>query len=170
MRRWALLAVALVIVVAGGATTWRTFTPGRDGGPATGASPTGATVPAGFVACDAMLCPATPLCWGGLSANNGQAKPPPRDIDCAQSHYWETFAATALPPDVKSSREDELLLRKDIAAVCSATLLAKRSRDAGTTRDWLIDAWPIEMPGSRLVHCLAKPDGSESSGSAFTSA
>ncbi|MFI7540382.1 serine/threonine-protein kinase [Actinoplanes sp. NPDC049599] len=172
-RRWALVAAALVVVVTGGAMTWRALGPsGGGGGPAGGADPTNsaaaAAVPAGFVACDAMLCPVEPLCWGGLNATSGRATPPPRDLDCAQTHTWETFAATVLPPDVRGSGEDALLQRKDIAAACSQALLTARTREPGGTKGWDLEAWPIEMPGSRLVHCLATPGLDKAIGSAFS--
>jgi serine/threonine-protein kinase len=115
-----------------------------------------------------MLCPAEPLCWGGLNATGGRATPPPRDLDCAQAHTWETFAATALPPDVSSSGEDELLRREDIKRACSKALLTARTRKPGGTNGWDVEAWPIEMPGSRLVHCLATPGYGQATGSAFS--
>jgi hypothetical protein len=177
-RRWAVLAVALVVVVAGGTATWQALRPGDNGAPGAGAKPSASTgtttattaaVPAGFVACDTMLCPVRPLCWGGVVANAGRANPPPRDLDCEESHTWETFAATGLPSDVTAGREAELLLRPDIAAACSKDLLVARTRERGATEGWEINAWPIEMAGSRLVHCIATAEGDDTSGSVFSS-
>jgi hypothetical protein len=175
-RRALLAAVLVVVVVAGGAATWQALRPGGEGEPGAKANPgasagpaTNTATPAGFVACDAMLCPVQPLCWAGLNGNGGRATPPPRDLDCAQSHTWETFAATSLPPDVTPSRETELLERQDIAAACSKDLLTARTRERGATDGWDIAAWPIEMAGSRLVHCLATKVGGDTSGSVFSS-
>ncbi|WP_433718206.1 serine/threonine-protein kinase [Actinoplanes sp. CA-051413] len=175
-RRWAVLAAALVVlVVAGGVALWQTLRPDPHGGPAVGAGTSGPAAPgvvrpAGFVTCGPLLCPAEPLCWAGVTAINGRASSP-RDLDCAGDHTWETFAATALPADVSRSHEDELLLRKDIAAACSARVMADRSRDRAATDGWEREAWPIEVPGTdqRLVHCLARPEQGEPTGSAFTS-
>ncbi|WP_344936141.1 hypothetical protein, partial [Actinoplanes nipponensis] len=82
-----------------------------------------------------------------------------------------TFAATTLPADAAAGGEDELLLRDDIAAACSARLVAGRSRDRDVTQGWVRDAWPIEVPGTglRLVHCLARPERGEPSRPAFRS-
>ncbi|GAA3921298.1 hypothetical protein Aau02nite_34630 [Amorphoplanes auranticolor] len=175
-RRGVVLAAALlVLAVAGGVALWQTLRPGPDDGPATGAgtsSPAapGAVPPAGFVTCGPTLCPAEPLCWAGLTAINGRASSP-RDLDCAEGHRWETFAATGLPAEVRPGHEDELLLREDIAAACSARVMADRSRDRTATDGWEREAWPIEVPGTelRLVHCLARPEQGEPTGAAFTS-
>ncbi|MEU8228484.1 protein kinase [Actinoplanes sp. NPDC048967] len=182
-RRWAVLAAALVVLVLAGVIgLWQTLRPDPDGGPAAGAgtpapgadtpaaAAPGAVRPAGFVTCGPLLCPQEPLCWAGVTAINGRASSP-RDLACAGDHTWETFAATALPADVSRSHEDELLLRKDIAAACSARVMADRSRDRAATGGWEREAWPIEVPGTdeRLVHCLARPAQGEPTGSAFTS-
>jgi serine/threonine-protein kinase len=170
-----LAAALVVLVVAGGVALWQTLRPDPDGGPAASAgtsSPAapGAVRPPGFVTCGPLLCPVEPLCWAGVTAINGRASSP-RDLDCTEDHTWETFAATALPADVSRSHEDELLLRKDIAAACSARVMADRSRDRAATDGWEREAWPIEVPGTdqRLVHCLARPEQGEPTGSAFTS-
>jgi serine/threonine-protein kinase len=169
------VAVLLVLVVAGVAT-WQVLDPGSAdpatgapaGGPTAGAS-SGTRAPAGFTTCGTMLCPAQPLCWAGVTSSSGRAVSP-RDLDCAVEHRWETFAATSLPADVSSSHEDELMQRPDLAAICSAEVLAERSRDPAETAGWVRDAWPIEVPGTqlRLVHCLAAPEGRQATGSAFS--
>jgi serine/threonine-protein kinase len=116
-----------------------------------------------------MLCPVEPLCWAGLVAIGGRADRPPRDVDCTQTHAWETFAATVLPPDVSRSQEDELLQREDMAQACSKARLASRSRDPEATRDWQVEAWPIAMKDSRLVHCIATGEAGGTRGSVFRS-
>jgi hypothetical protein len=162
----------LVLLRAGGLAAWQAFG-GHGGGPTSGAGPASAAadgVPAGFVACGTMLCPAKPLCWAGTTTTGGRAASP-RDLDCAQEHVWETFVAAGLPPDVPRNREDALLQRQDFAAACSAQVMATRSRDRADTAGWLVDAWPIEVSGTdlRLVHCLARPDDGAATGSAFRS-
>jgi serine/threonine protein kinase len=179
-RRMVVLAAVLLVIVTGGVATWQALGPGSDGDKGTGSGSADGAVagtgpgaapgpPAGFVTCGAMLCPAEPLCWAGLSSISGKALSP-RDLDCAGPHAWETFAATSLPPDVRGNREDELINRADLAAACSAKAMAGRSRDDGETDGWLREAWPIEVPGTdlRLVHCVASPEGVEHSGSAFS--
>ena len=164
--RWGVLAALLVvIVVAGGAATaWWARSPEPSAGPAKSAA-------AGFVACDPMLCPVEPLCWGGLLIANGRALPPPRRLDCAEPHYWETFAATARPAGLAADQEDDLIDREDLAAACSRALLAARSRDRAATAGWTLVAWPIQLGDSRLIHCIAGPKvGGKSTGSVFSPA
>jgi hypothetical protein len=135
------------------------------------AGPSGASaLPAGFVTCGTMFCPAEPMCWAGTVANSGQALSP-REKACTEEHAWETFAATTLPRDVRRSQEASLIEREDIAAACSAELMAQHSRDTEKTDGWELHPWPIEVPGTdlRLVHCLAAPaEGGDASGSAFS--
>lgn len=172
-----LLVVLAALVVIGGAAGWGVSKLG--GGPGTGAAK--ADTPAGgagrlgaatgsgpFHECGAGFCPTEPLCWGGLTAINGQAHPPSR-VDCAQEHNWETFAAIALPAGAAAARQDSLMGRADIAKACSAAVMAARSRDAAAIRSWRRDAWPIALPGSDgpLLHCLAAPALGTTTGAAF---
>jgi serine/threonine-protein kinase len=161
-----LLAIAalLVLLVVGAGATWQALRPGRSGTPA---ETLPATLPVGFTACGPMLCPAEPMCWAGVFASGGRATSP-RDLDCAAPHTWETFAATPLPPDLPRSREDELHQREDLAAACSARLMADRTRADPT--GWDREIWPIEVPGTteRLAHCLARPETTDTSGAVFT--
>ncbi|WP_199753076.1 hypothetical protein [Actinoplanes sp. ATCC 53533] len=178
-RRLVLLVAVLLVVVVGGVATWQLLDPGSDGepgsgssaGPVAGAGPSGAsTPPEGFVTCGTMFCPAEPMCWAGTVASSGQALSP-REMDCTGEHAWETFAATTMPRDVRRSQEDSLIGRKDIAAACSAELMAQHSRDTERTDGWERHPWPIEVPGTdlRLVHCLAAPEeGGDTTGSAFS--
>jgi serine/threonine-protein kinase len=179
LRRLVLLVAVLLVIVVGGEATWQLFDSGSDGepgsgssaGPVAGAGPSGASaLPEGFVTCGAMLCPAEPMCWAGTVATSGQALSP-REQACTGEHAWETFAVTTLPRDVRRSQEDSLIKRKDIAAACSAELMAQNSRDTEKTDGWERHPWPIEVPGTnvRLVHCLAGPKkGGDTSGSAFS--
>jgi serine/threonine-protein kinase len=162
----------MVTVVAGGVTAWRVFDrtpPGENpAAAATGPSATTTTaVAAGFDRCGDALCPTEPLCWGGTLANNGKAAPT-WPLDCRKSHVWETFAAIPLPADAVGTREDELKEWPSIAAVCSPSLLASRSRRPGATKGWELDAWPMQVgDGPRLVHCIARPEGGDSKGAVF---
>ena len=166
--RWAVLVALLtVILVVGGAAAWRARSPEASPAP----PPPPAKGPAGFAACDPMLCPVEPLCWGGLIIANGRALPPPRRLDCAEPHYWETFAATARPAGLAADQEDDLIDREDLAAACSRALLAARSRDRAATAGWTLVAWPIQLGDSRLIHCIAGPKvGGKSTGSVFSPA
>jgi serine/threonine-protein kinase len=94
---------------------------------------------------------------------------PPRRIPCTQSHSWETFAANYLPADAVGGPQDNLMERADIAAACSASVLASRSNDRSATNGWVRDAWPIQVKGTDIwiVHCLARPESADSSKSAF---
>jgi serine/threonine-protein kinase len=117
-----------------------------------------------LAACGDLLCPTTPLCWGGLVSISGRAQPPGR-VDCTAEHRWETFLAARLPADAVEVRQDSLLERPDIAAVCSAARLAERSLDESQTAGWTVDAWPVELPdGSWIFHCMVN-SGNESEGS-----
>ena len=177
-RRLVVLAAVLLVVVAAGVTSWQAFGsgsggepgPGAGSGPTSGVAPAAAAgTPAGFVTCGSMLCPAEPLCWAGITVSSGRAETP-RSLDCTAAHSWETFAAVGLPADVAGNDEGELIVRKDLAAVCSAKVMAGRSRDRKDTAGWRREAWPVVLPGTdlRLVHCLAGPEGEKSAGSAFS--
>ncbi|MDY7084562.1 MAG: serine/threonine-protein kinase [Actinomycetota bacterium] len=179
--RGLLVAVAALLAI-GGVAGWGVSKLG--GGPGTGAAkadtPTGASpaVGAGRLGtatgfgplheCGNGFCPTEPLCWGGLTAINGQAHPPSR-IDCAQEHAWETFAAIPMPVGAEGARQDSLMSRAEIAKACSAAVMAARSRDAAAIRSWRRDAWPITLPGSDgpLLHCLAAPALGDTTGAAF---
>jgi serine/threonine-protein kinase len=134
-------------------------TPAAAGAPTPAASPAG--LPVGFVACGRQLCPAEPMCWAGLTEVSGKAFSP-RQVDCTADHYWETFAAIAFPAGAEQVPPDDLMKQADIAAACSADVLAARSRSPIRTKSWRRQAWPIDQPGSggTLLHCLAgSPDG-----------
>ncbi|GLY22794.1 serine/threonine-protein kinase [Micromonospora sp. NBRC 101691] len=173
-RRWAVLTGAVVLVLVAGLTAWQALGDGT-GSPAD-ADPTrpnatpsaGPTVPDGFAACGAELCPTTPLCWGGLVAISGTAMPP-RKANCAGEHSWETFVAIRRPADAADLPQDELLAHPTIAAACSSSVLAARSAEPAGTRAWVRDAWPIELPADQgwLVHCLARPESGGAKGPAF---
>ncbi|MFE0589873.1 serine/threonine-protein kinase [Micromonospora echinospora] len=173
-RRWAVLTGAVVLVLVAGLSAWQALGDGT-GSPAdadptrpNATASTGPAAPDGFAACGAELCPATPLCWGGLVAISGTAMPP-RKADCAGEHSWETFAAIRRPDDAADLPQDELLAHPAIAAACSSSVLAARSAEPGGTRAWVRDAWPIELPADQgwLVHCLARPESGGAKGPAF---
>jgi eukaryotic-like serine/threonine-protein kinase len=173
-RRRAVLIGLVALLLIGGVTAGTLAGRDRGGSGAepvaapSGASP-GAAVPAGFTACGTAICPAEPLCWGGLTSISGKAMPPER-IDCTQDHVWETFAAVPLAAaEATTVRPEALMARADVAAACSSSAMASRSSDPDATRPWVRDAWPIELPGSGgwLVHCMARPEPGESSRSAF---
>jgi serine/threonine-protein kinase len=158
-----------VLVIAFGA--WlltrakpETATAGGAPGTVAGGAPSAAvsrSAPVGFVACGKGLCPAEPMCWAGLTEISGKAFPP-RQIDCAADHYWETFAAMGFPAGAEQVPPDDLMKQADIAAACSADVLAAHSRSPIKTKSWRREAWPIDQPGSggTLQHCLAgSPDG-----------
>lgn len=94
---------------------------------------------------------------------------PPRRVDCTADHAWETFAATYLPADAVDVPQDELMARADVGAACSGSVMAARS-DGRTTTAWVREAWPIQLTGTEvwLVHCLARPETGDPSGSAFS--
>ncbi|BCL12462.1 serine/threonine-protein kinase [Micromonospora sagamiensis] len=169
-RRWSLVAGATVLALVGGITAWQTI---GDGGSRAGAGPTPDTTPsaapAGFVACGATLCPTSPLCWDGLVAISGNAMRP-RKADCAGEHSWETFAATRLPADAVDVPQDDLMAHPVVTAACSASVMASRSADRSATAGWVRDAWPVQISGTDvwLVHCLARPETGDPSGSAFS--
>jgi serine/threonine-protein kinase len=90
---------------------------------------------------------------------------------CTAPHYWETFAAGPLPRDANNDRElSRLIDHPDVAALCSAGLMAQRSLDPDRTARWRIEAWPIPAgPYLILVHCLAGAPEGETPGAAFRS-
>jgi serine/threonine protein kinase len=184
-RRWAVLAAVLIGLLGSGMALWQVS---RDGAAETPAgadpvrpanAPTDSALPdaalpdaalrqAGLETCGAALCPAVPLCWGGMTAINGKAYPPEK-LDCTQNHVWETFAAIPLPAAAVGIRPEKLAGNKEIAAACSAKALRARSKDPAGTRDWIRDAWPIQLPGTAtwLLHCIARPPKGDSSTSLF---
>ncbi|MGN9811346.1 serine/threonine-protein kinase [Micromonospora sp. BQ11] len=175
--RWSIAAALLAVALLGGITAWQASRDtDRSAGSAAGAgagqpstAPTDAAArAAGFTSCGTALCPTSPLCWGGLTSISGKAMPPGR-VDCAKSHRWETFAATYLPADAVEGPQDDLMARADIAAACSASVLASRGGTTNTT-GWVRDAWPVQFTGTDIwiVHCLAQPETGEASGSAFS--
>lgn len=163
------LAAAVAALAVGAVALWG-FTRDDGGGAAAGPAPSGgvATVPAGFTPCGTRYCPAAPMCWAGLTAIGGEAHSP-RPLACAEDHRWETFAAVELPAGVDGTPPDELINRTDVAAACSAAVLASRSHDRAATASWIRTAWPVDLPGAgrRLLHCLAQPPSHESAGAAF---
>jgi serine/threonine-protein kinase len=173
-RQWSIMAGAImVIILVGGVTAWKMAGAGSGTGSAAGPGSTRtsnapAILATGFAACGAALCPTAPLCWGGLTSISGNALPP-RKIACTQSHTWETFSANYRPADAADGPQDNLMDRADIAAACSASVMAARSSDRGATTGWVRDAWPIQVAGTGvwIVHCLARPDTGEPSKAAF---
>jgi len=185
-RRWLAAAVALVLGVAlVGVGIWAgtRSTPGQDRTQAVdttraatprattpGAATTGTRsgpAPTGLVRCGGVWCPSAPMCWGGLISQLGAALPP-RRVDCAEPHDWETFVVANLPPDAVSVRQDELIARTDISGVCSEAAMAERSRDPSLTTGWRRDAWPVRAEGQDWIfHCMASTGEGETAGSVF---
>jgi serine/threonine-protein kinase len=172
-RRSAVAFIALVVVLAGagvGIGLWRH----RPGGTAVAGPPGGqgaaahGEIPKGFVACGDALCPKAPMCWHGLTQMS-ETPVPPRRSDCADLHYWETFAAGYLPADAGTAHDlTTLMQRPDIAALCSADAMAAHSRDPAVTRTWRREAWPVQADAyTMLVHCLAGATEDETTGWAF---
>ena len=164
-RRKAFVAAGLVAVLVLAFGAWL-FTRSKPetavaGGPTAGASAATAAAPVGFVACGKEFCPAEPMCWAGLTEISGKAFSP-RPVDCTSDHYWETFAAIEFPAGAEQVPPDDLMKQADIAAACSADVLAAHSGSPIKTKSWRREAWPIDQPGSggTLLHCLAgSPDG-----------
>ena len=125
-------------------------------------------VPSGFVRCGTVVCPAVPMCWGGLNVIGGRSQPPTA-VDCAEPHPWETYAAASLPADALNVRQDELLAsRPDIAAVCSADRMGQRSRNPASTAGFAREPWPVQLDGGVWIfHCLAGPGVGEVTGGHF---
>jgi serine/threonine-protein kinase len=133
------------------------------------AVPASRSTPPGFVRHGSLLYPLAPMCWGGLTIPGGVGRVP-RRIDPAEPHYWETFAAGYLPDDAIYLRQDDLMNRADIAAVCSEAVLADRSRDPSRMRGWEREPWPVQIDRDTWIfHCLASPGDGEWVGSAFRS-
>jgi serine/threonine-protein kinase len=123
--------------------------------------------PEGFVACGDAYCPVEQMCWGGLTANSGIAVPP-RPVDCAEPHYWETFRAVAMPAGgVRIDDSDPLIERTGIAEACSAQAMTSRSSEPAKTRRWQRDVWPIPVGADTMLHCVASAPGGESTGAFF---
>ncbi|MEU8242335.1 serine/threonine-protein kinase [Actinoplanes missouriensis] len=179
-RRLALVAaLAAVVLGLGGFAAWFTLADGNAGNAAAGNggdaakagsgapkagsdSPGTGAAPVGFAACGDALCPAAPLCWAGTTTIGGEAMPI-RSLDCAAGHRWETIQAVPLPPGEIDL--DTLIEEPAVAAACSTTVLAERSRDPAATENWNLHAWPIERDGVTLVHCLTGSPEGETTGS-----
>ena len=168
-RRLVLAGLLVVLLVVAGLAFWAL----RDsGGEATGqpgaASPDQVVLGAGYVACGDGFCPVGPMCWRGLTSFGDQAMAPGR-ADCAEDHFWETFAAGYLPVDAAGLTPDKLIAHPGIASLCSASVLASRSADSAHTKRWKRTAWPMLLDGTRtwLVHCMAGPKSGETTESVF---
>jgi len=179
-RRWSIVAAVLAVILVGGVAAWKTLgtgdPSGSGGSPAASLRPTAAASAAAvqqarLAACGAALCPTEPLCWGGLVAVSGNAMPP-RKVDCAKSHAWETFSAGYLPAAAIGVRQEELMGRADVGAACAASVMGSRSSDRSLTKGWVRDAWPVQLPGTEvwILHCIARPESGLRSGSAFSPA
>ena len=163
-RRMPVLALAAGLVLAlgaGGYATWRLTQPGGPGAPSGSAEPIppaarDGRIPDGYAVCREALCPTEPMCWRGLVVISGEGRPPAKE-DCAQPHYWETFAAVSLPAGALTDADlTTLIERADIGEVCSAGAMAARTRAGASTEGWRIEAWPIPADAyTVLVHCLA---------------
>ncbi|MEV0458297.1 serine/threonine-protein kinase [Catellatospora methionotrophica] len=165
-------AVALVVLAGGGLAGWAFW--GSDTFPrwtSPNAPAADQRVPAGYVACGAYACPPEPECWGGLTSSGGTAHRPKR-IACDQPHPWETVVVGALPAGAEFVRQDELMARADIAALCSAQAVAQRTRDGVATANWQREPWPIQVDQDTwLLYCLAsQPEGGVTTGPAFQNA
>ncbi len=165
-RRVQLLAAAATLLVLVVAAVWATVKgavePRDDTGPS--------TVPAGFVRCGTVFCPAAPMCWGGLNLIGGRSEPPTA-VDCAEPHPWETYAAADLPVAALNIRQDELLAsRPDVAAVCSTDRMGERSQNPASTAAFTREPWPVQVDGGVWIfHCLAGPGVGEVTGARFRS-
>jgi serine/threonine-protein kinase len=174
--RKAVLAASAAVLLAGGAAVWAfnrdtghaTATGPTITGPSAAASAQATAAPAGFASCGTRYCPSAPMCWAGLTEISGEAYSP-QSIPCAETHYWETFAAVEMPASAATAPPDNLLELPDVAKACSASILASRSHDRTATISWIRAAWPVQFPkgGPTLLHCLAQPPSHESAGSAF---
>ena len=92
------------------------------------------------MACGDALCPTEPMCWRGLVQQGDIALPPAR-TECTEPHYWETFAVVRLPAGADTDHDlSHLMERPDIAAACSAEVVAEHSREPRQTSGWRRDA------------------------------
>jgi hypothetical protein len=120
---------------------------------------TGSTPPKGFTVCSPLFCPATPLCWGGLTIPGGVGREPTR-IPCTEPHYWETFAAANLPAGAEFVNQTDLMSWPEIASVCSVAVLAARSLNPSYTNGWEREPWPVQLGAHTWVYyCMARPVG-----------
>jgi len=169
-RRWLLAAVLLGVVLLG-TGGWLAITIDRgegEPGTAPGGAQSSAGDPrlAGYPACGEFHCPPEPMCWGGLTVIGGVAQPV-RQLECAELHYWETFAVIPLPDDALDDFQEDLINRDDVAAVCADQVMAERSVEPSATDGWERDAWPIEVEGGWILHCIANSTTGETTGSVF---
>jgi serine/threonine-protein kinase len=155
--------------------TLRGGTPEAGRSPETG-SPGGSpaadagAVPAGFTACDVGLpgafCPTAPRCWNGI-VDIGPELPTASLADCAQPHYWQTYAAAYLPAEPD---DDNLTEHPAVAALCRDDLLADRRTPAARSKPWKNDVLAQEVGDRILFHCVAaRDDTGEWTGSSFIS-
>jgi serine/threonine-protein kinase len=172
-RMWALVAAVLAVALLGGGWFLSKINGDADvRAKATVSSPADdGLASAGLATCAAGLCPVEPLCWHGMTAINGRALPPGK-VDCDLSHTWETFAAIRMPVDAAGAVPGELMKKADIAQACAASVMQSRSVNPARTKDWINDAWPVQIDGTNdwLVHCLARPATADAMGAAFTTA
>ncbi|WP_436530641.1 serine/threonine-protein kinase [Actinoplanes sp. HUAS TT8] len=169
----ALIGIAAAVVVVALIIAGITLRGGGDqpDGAAAAGKPSAATAaggaPDGFSACGDGFCPSQPMCWGGVVAISGQARPPVSAY-CPGTHVWETFAAIRLPAgEPLLDAASPLMKKPDVAKACSATVLAAQSIDPAATKGWRRDAWPMQGADGWLLHCIAQPTKGSSVGAAF---
>jgi hypothetical protein len=165
-----LLAAVLALMVIGGIAVGIAVRHRSNGKPAANKPTTASVVPevpAGFTACGDAFCPVEPMCWNGLTVNSGKAFSP-GPVPCSASHYWETFLAVGLPDGPpKISDTAPLIERADMAEVCTIPAVTRHSRQPKLMKSWKLEAWPVEIDGVWLLHCLAQPKIAPSTGTGY---
>ncbi|GAA4936181.1 serine/threonine-protein kinase [Actinoplanes utahensis] len=164
-----LAGFAAMLLVVGGLVVWGSRPSGEEAAAVQPeATQSQQREPVGFTACGGTFCPVEPMCWGGLVATSGVAAPP-RRVDCAEGHYWETFAAMPLPAGGVMVGGKPLIDSPHIGVACAEEVMAARSFQPDDTRGWRRDAWPIPVGEDTLLHCIAGAPGGESTGRFFKS-
>src|SRR6266511_2953615 len=104
--------------------------------------------------------------WG--VAHDGSPAWPPVSTPAPER---ATRGRRRLPADAVNKRQDSLMERADIAAMCSADAVARRSVNPASTTGWEREAWPVKLgDGTWVLHCVARPpEGGEWTGSKFRS-
>lgn len=174
------IAASLTLVVLAGATIWFVRDALRDGGnpggsrphaagtagpsaPASSAPADRGPAPTGFAWCEApekaLLCPTTPICE---TADNDE-------VDCAQPHATELFAAGILPGEGFAGA-DKIGESPEVKAGCSAATLTLRTSDRNRTEGWSRYAQWQWRNGVNMFLCFTGPETGTTTGSVIKQA
>ncbi|WP_235737000.1 serine/threonine-protein kinase [Nocardioides alcanivorans] len=107
--------------------------------------------------------PAVGTCWGGMTNMNGQITA--NEGDCADDHYYETFASGLLDPEIETPYLRDLVQDPNVVATCTEQALLDYLGDTDRHDDKTlsVDVFPPDViaftRGERGFSCVVSVDG-----------